>query len=105
MLGPPHPGAQPGANDRPPPELAAHFTVVALVSQGLSWLFLGMVTACGYNHYHSAYLMVGNSAPMSDVEEYADSRGEPDVIGWQQEEAQGQACCAGDAQKTTTAAL
>ncbi|CAE8661386.1 unnamed protein product [Polarella glacialis] len=81
MLGPPHPGAQPGANDRPPPELAAHFTVVALVSQGLSWLFLGMVTACGYNHYHSAYLMVGNSAPMSDVEEYADSRGEPDVIG------------------------
>eukprot|EP01046_Picozoa_sp_COSAG06_P046450 COSAG06_NODE_6580_length_2870_cov_6.419343_5_plen_168_part_00 len=48
-----------GAADRPPPELAAKFTVAALMAQGVSWLFLGVVTAVGYNKY---YMLYGDTA-------------------------------------------
>ena len=44
-----------GGADRPPPELAAKFTVAALMAQGVSWLFLGVVTAVGYNKYYMMY--------------------------------------------------
>lgn len=44
-----------GAADRPPPEMAAHFVISALVAQGLSWLSIGVFTALGYNRYFRTY--------------------------------------------------
>lgn len=55
LIGGPHYEHIAGGADRPPPELAAQFTVAALMAQGVSWLFLGMVTAVGYNEYYFAY--------------------------------------------------
>jgi hypothetical protein len=55
LVGGPHYEHIAGGADRPPPELAAQFTVAALMAQGVSWLFLGMVTAVGFNKFYFVY--------------------------------------------------
>lgn len=69
ILGSPDYDHMAGAVDRPPPELAAQFTIAALVAQALSWIFLGMVTSIGFNQYFMRFGNVQDAAPMASANE------------------------------------
>lgn len=69
MVGSPQYDHMPGAADRPPPELAAQFAIAALVAQGLSWVFLGAVTASGHNMYFARFGEALDAAPMTAANE------------------------------------
>lgn len=55
VTGSPHHAIANGNGERPPPELAALFTMSAMVAQALSWVFLGAITAVAYNRHYMQF--------------------------------------------------